>query len=88
MKSLLPKRSFPLRQSIEDNRGPRLCSRNQLGEFYTLQFDQPVKMVWHHHPGQRMGKLFFLSLSEGVNHQASCLEAAKKRLAAARIHGQ
>ena len=35
-----------------------------------------------------MGKLFFLSLSEGINHQASCLEAAKKRLAAARIHGQ
>lgn len=35
-----------------------------------------------------MGKLLFLSLSEGVNHQASCLESAEKRLAAARINCQ
>ncbi|SSB95922.1 hypothetical protein SAMN04488697_103529 [Pseudomonas sp. 43mfcvi1.1] len=67
---------------------PACCSRNQFGESYLLQFDQPVKMVRHHHPGQRMGKLLFLSLPKGINHQASCLEATKKRLAVARIHCQ
>ena len=35
-----------------------------------------------------MGKLLLLSLSEGVNHQAPCLESAEKRLAVVRIHCQ
>jgi hypothetical protein len=79
METSLPYHPSALQSRVYRPRAARFGCQHQRRQRVVLQFDQPMKMVGHHHPGEGIDPFFCLRLTKVVYHQTSCPPVSKKR---------
>jgi hypothetical protein len=79
MKSLLPDLALPAQNMVDAVSTARLRASHQCRQRAVAQFDEPMKMIRHHHPSHRMSGTFFLGESELVYHQPPQAPICKQR---------